>query len=218
MLQEAYDATKTGGFIISIETKESNSIKLPGLEKITSHDTEAGKLILLRKTNEGPKPLAIDLSDKSNSFNWLPRLQEAISYDRPTIVYAQSHPTSGVMGLVKSLRKEPNGRNVTCVFTVDEAPKFDENLPFYREQLKKGLAFNVFKDGKWGTYRHLLLKNELTVTREHCEAVVGTKEDLSSIRWAEGTLTSGTEPGIGKSLVHVSSLRVVVVLELTILN
>lgn len=144
------------------------------------------------------------MTDETNGFNWLSRLQEATQRDTPAIVYAQNQPQSGVLGLVKSLRKEPNGRNVTCVFVVDEAPRFDEQLPFYQEQLKKGLAINVFKNGKWGTYRHLPLESGPTVMREHCQAVVGTKGDLSSIAWAEGMLTSKTELGIGQTLVHVS--------------
>ncbi|KAK9746600.1 KR domain [Popillia japonica] len=38
---------------------------------------------------------------------------------------------------------------------MDEAPKFDPNLDFYKTQLDKKLSFNIWKDGGWGTYRHL---------------------------------------------------------------
>lgn len=206
LLQQIYDATEMGGFIISTETNGGGAVKQPGLETITVHYTEAGMLILLRKSNSGPKPVIIEVTDKTSSFNWLSRLQKVIVCDKPSIVYAQNQPLSGILGLTKSLRKEPKGKNVVCVFIADKAPTFDKNLPFYKEQLQKGLAINVFKDGKWGTYRYLPLEKKPTVMRQHCQAVVGTKGDPSSIRWAEGMLTSDSEVEIGQALIHVRNL------------
>jgi len=68
------------------------------------------------------------------------------------------------------------------------APVFDLNLPLYRQQLNKDLVMNIYTDGKWGSYRHLLLDSCATVTVPHAWANVKTPGDLSSLRWLEGNL------------------------------
>ena len=68
------------------------------------------------------------------------------------------------------------------------APQFDLSLPLYLQQLNKDLVMNIYIDGKWGSYRHLLLGSCATVTVPHACVNIMTPGDLSSLRWLEGYL------------------------------
>jgi fatty acid synthase len=81
----------------------------------------------------------------SKNFNWLDQLKETIK-DNPTIVFAQNESDSGILGLVNCIRREPNCGHLRCVFIDDEkAPEFDVENDFYKKQLTKGLAVNVYR-------------------------------------------------------------------------
>jgi fatty acid synthase, animal type len=102
---------------------------------------------------------------------------------------------SGILGLVNCIRKEsPNGDRLKCVFIQDKtAPKFDIEAPFYQSQLKHGLATNIFKDGKWGSYQHLKI-TEVKETKSrsgHFFANCSIKGDLSTLSWFDGPLNAG---------------------------
>lgn len=51
---------------------------------------------------------------------------------------------------------------------------------------------NVFKNGIWGSYRHLKLSSEskLASTEEHLLLTVQKFGELSSLRWIQGPLTN----------------------------
>lgn len=44
----------------------------------------------------------------------------------------------------------------------------------------------MYKDGKWGTYRHIKLDGPRTVETEYCFVDAGS--DLSNTRWIEGPI------------------------------
>lgn len=62
------------------------------------------------------------------------------------------------------------------------------NLPFYEEQLKKGLAVNIYKKGEWGSYRHEALPANETVDAAHIYFNSEVRGDLSSLKLYEGPL------------------------------
>ena len=68
------------------------------------------------------------------------------------------------------------------------APLFDLSLLLYQQQLNKDVVMNIYIDGKWGSYRHLLLDSCATVTVPYAWVNVKTPGDLSSLRWLEGNL------------------------------
>jgi hypothetical protein len=51
---------------------------------------------------------------------------------------------------------------------------------------------NIYRDGKWGSYRHLLLDNCAVVTVPHACISIMTPGDLSSFKWLEGNLDPKT--------------------------
>lgn len=125
----------------------------------------------------------IDVSDSIQKFEWISPLQEAFKNKEDLLLLAHNDPTSGILGLVNCIRREPSGDKTRCVFLQTEAPRLNLEEHFYKEQLRKGFAVNVYKDGKWGTYRHLLLNNKQIVG--NCTVHITRKGDLSSFKWIE---------------------------------
>lgn len=119
----------------------------------------------------------------------------------PTLVYAQKENISGILGLVNCIRKEPNGINLKCVFIDDpNAPAFDISCPFYKYQMEKDLCMNVYRDGEWGSYKHLLLTPSFETRPQEicCYANSLVRGDLSSIKWLQSPLDAR-----GKGIVKV---------------
>ncbi len=71
----------------------------------------------------------------------------------------------------------------------------DKNAPvlslennFYKLQLEKCLAVNIFKDGEWGSYQSLFLENSSTVSAQHAFLDWPISGNVSTLRWLEGPL------------------------------
>lgn len=122
---------------------------------IQTDDSE--QLVLLQRSPKrkllATQDVVINISNSANattadSYEWLEKLKTAIKQTKGNvIVLAQNNSRSGIVGLVNCVRKEPDGNKVVCVFIDDaHAPPFDLQLPFYHEQLKLGLAFNVLRN------------------------------------------------------------------------
>ncbi|KAK9875963.1 hypothetical protein WA026_011065 [Henosepilachna vigintioctopunctata] len=208
-LQLAFGALKENGFILSREEldfhpAESQEVQLSGIEIITVHRTENEKLVFFRKSQESIKPIIIQISANDVDFNWLAALQRAMKSTSNIVIYAQNEETNGLLGLYNCLRREAGGTKVQCFLIYgNDAPPFDINNEFYQNQLRKNLSVNIFKDGKWGTYRHLLMKEFEEVESEHCFVNQTTRGDLSSLKLTQGPLTSQSQLASDKVLVQV---------------
>lgn len=205
LVEKAEKALVEGGFILSREGLDFDSSKfdLAGYEVLLEHNVGVEKIVLIRKSCERVFKTSVDVTE-GMKLDWLPVLQSSVKNDVNTVVYAEGDELSGVLGLVNCMRREPGNELVTCVYIMDkDAPKFNLNDEFYKKQLRKGLAINVFKDGTWGTYRHLLLETQKQVQVEHSYVNILTRGDLSSLRWFEGHLSTDIE-NLNTSLVHVS--------------
>jgi fatty acid synthase len=147
-------------------------------------------LVLLQYTRKKISLNTTVLKVPEADFNycWLDNLKSDIK-NGSTILYVQNEKLSGLIGLTNCIRKEPEGHDVRCVYIDDDtAPEFDFQSPFYKSHLNLGLAINVYKNGQWGTYRHLQLKQNIDTkpTAKHCYVNALTKSDLSSLKWIEG--------------------------------
>lgn len=191
VLHDAFKILVENGGVLSREplSFDCYAIKLPeNVELLTVHTTPTEKLVLLTQPKFKPQNKVVDISDTTN-FAWLPCLQEAVKDNsKNVVVLARNDNTNGILGFVNCLRKEPGCQKTTCVFLQDKAPDFNSNDAFYKDQLDKGFVTNVYKHGKWGTYRHLLLNNSRKVMTEHCVAEVTVRGDLSSAKWLEGDI------------------------------
>lgn len=70
----------------------------------------------------------------------------------------------------------------------ETAPAFSLTHPLYKAQIAKDLAVNVYMQGTWGSYRHLLLDNLNTIKAPHAFVNTLIRGDLTSLRWLEGPI------------------------------
>lgn len=158
-------------------------------------------LILLQRIQPEASKTVINVDSTDMAFEWLEPLKEAVK-SGATIAVEQNNYDSGLTGLINCIRREPGGNMIRCVLIDDKAaPKFDVNNSLYNDQLKLGLAVNVYRNGQWGAYRHLTLKKDMEEKgrNEHYYANVLRYGDLSSFEWMTGWINSAKS----QNLVHI---------------
>lgn len=108
-------------------------------------------------------------------------------------VVGQGEELLGAVGFLNCIKNENGGKYARLVFIQDaKAEKFSFTSKLYLEQLNKDLISNVYKNGAWGTFRHLKLDVQGETTNfqvEHAYVNALTKGDLSSLSWIEGPLS-----------------------------
>jgi fatty acid synthase len=193
LLQKASSSFGENGFFIC---RERHGVKLQNVVLPTDYDlissiaTEDEFFVILKfsKNKINQLPLPIHISERDESFEWIESVK-AVMKNNPIVLIAENEPTSGLVGLVNCLRKEPEGSLISCVFIDDKtAPKFSLDNSFYQNQLKLGLAINVLKNGAWGSYRHLQIQQNFAERSalDHCYVNALVKSDLSSLKWISG--------------------------------
>lgn len=204
----AEDSTKSlhdSGYLVSREKANLSlkSLTIPnGYQLLAVSPITDETLILLQRLKKKivVTPTVVKVSSNDTKFLWLENLRKSMKKG-PVIVYAEKDTLSGVIGLVNCIRKEPEGHLVSCVFIDDEkAPAFDMENPYYKSYLKLGLGINVWRNGEWGSYRHIQLIQDLKLepTKQHCYANVLTRGDLSSLSWMRGPILNTKEEGVVK--------------------
>nr|CAI5858127.1 unnamed protein product [Callosobruchus analis] len=195
------------GFVLSREAKnfDSSTISNPDVVICTIHETPTECLVLLKKQSKEQPTNIVQITD-TETFPWIKRLKNLIKLnpDEDILLYAEKEPLSGILGLVNCLRREPESRNVKALFLMDIDKTFNPRDPFFANQLKKNMVMNVLKEGKWGTYRHLLLSNLEEIENEHFTANLTIRGDLSTLKWLEGPLSHKMKVPPEKSIVYVS--------------
>ncbi|KAJ8950730.1 hypothetical protein NQ318_011221 [Aromia moschata] len=190
------------GFVLYLG--EFPKIEKARLQIVYQAVTEARSVYLLRHKCHFPSDYAV-INVRNGDFEWLNKLVQLVKGHGKKVVYlfGQGEETSGVVGLVKCLLTEPNEVKFRAVLVEDEnAEKFSVDDEFYREQLAKGLAFNVLKGGRWGTFAHLPLSP--VDNREIGDAAVTilTPGDLSTLSWMQKS-SNYFKPTSQSELVHV---------------
>lgn len=180
-------------YLVSREATNSewNADKMPnGFQLLYVLRTSDETFVLAQKVQEQAQAQAqemtiIELPQDDTEFQWLEQLQNAIK-EGPVLIVAQKNTISGIMGLMNCLRREPGAQNIRCVFMMDKkAPRFFHDDYFFVRQLKLNLNVNVYRNGHWGTYRHLAFKECLaeTVQNDVCSAQISRIGDLSTFVW-----------------------------------
>ncbi|XP_066251999.1 fatty acid synthase-like, partial [Euwallacea similis] len=200
IFQKILNATKETAFIITREplglNVEEHSLQQRNIEIFSVIQTDKEKLLFLKKKGNPikSKPVFINISCQDNDFKWLNQVKAKIKKHQEVVLWSQNEALNGLIGLVNCIRKEPETQNIRGVFIVDTAPSFDPTLPFYKNQLEKKMALNIFMNGSWGTYRHFLLENLQEIENEYCYVNSTVRGDLSSIKWIEGPLSHVNQP------------------------
>jgi fatty acid synthase len=203
-LKQVLNSLHPKGFVLAREEVVFEISDLDNIEVVTEYKTVKEKLILFKKSEGKTDTKFVEVS--SNNSEWLSELKTYVKSEANVVVYGQNHEPDGLIGLVNCLRKESLGHKAKCFLMMDEAPDFDPRLPFYGDQLRKNLAINIYKSGKWGTYRHLLLEELQEVECEHCFGDVSAKGDLSSMRWLEESPIDESQLPESQVLIYVSSV------------
>ncbi|XP_033753240.1 LOW QUALITY PROTEIN: fatty acid synthase-like [Pecten maximus] len=116
---------------------------------------------------------------------------------------------SGLLGLVNCLRQEPGGERIRCIFNMDskqENPAWLFEGSEFQEIVKKDLVMNVWKDGMWGSYRHVPSRDTQCKPCAGAFVNVLTRGDLSSLSWIESPPDSD-QSGMSCCSVHYAALN-----------
>lgn len=150
-------------------------------------------LVLLQRIQPTANKVVNIINSNDATFEWLQPLKVSMKSDATTVV-VENNSASGLLGLINCIRRESNYSNlVRGVLIVDEiAPPFDLGDPAYAEQLGLDLALNVFKNGRWGTYRHIALRKNIEVGCQTNRYIMNVKciGDLSSLKWMTDRLNT----------------------------
>ncbi|XP_059527571.1 fatty acid synthase [Myotis daubentonii] len=172
-------------------------------------------LFLCRRPAPQGSPIFLPVEDAS--FQWVDSLKDILAdaSSRPVWLTARGCATSGVVGLVNCLRKEPGGHRVRCILvsnlsSASPVPQLDPGSAELQEVLRGDLVMNVHRDGAWGAFRHFPLEHGPPEEQtEHAFVNVLTRGDLSSIRWVCSPLRHAPAPSPGVQLctVYYASLN-----------
>ncbi|XP_055643690.1 fatty acid synthase-like [Toxorhynchites rutilus septentrionalis] len=192
-LRDAMASLTPTGFLVIRDSHNLPVNTCPQLQLIAKFTTERSETLTLfqKKLFDVKEPPAVIRTDSNDAtYEWLQKLKHFIKL-KSVVLFAQDDPTSGIIGLVNCISKETKAYGVQCVFVDDpSAPPFALNHPFYKQQLDLDLVMNIYRNGSWGSYRHLLLPNKPSTepVHRHCYANCSTKGDLSSMTWFNGPL------------------------------
>lgn len=191
------ESVRPNGFIL-LDTQKTPTIPAK-VQVISMLVTLDRKFTLLRKTvPDARETVMIPITE--NNFKWVEPLKAALvraeNEDVKVYVVTQGEEHVGLQGLVNALRQEPGGNNVRQIWVQDpSAEKLRSPLSgMYKKQMDKDLVCNIYKNGNWGSYRHMLLENPSASTQgslqvEHAYVNTLVRGDLASLKWIEGPLS-----------------------------
>ncbi|KAH7944006.1 hypothetical protein HPB52_014256 [Rhipicephalus sanguineus] len=171
-----------------------------GFHVVGLKSNNVSTLLLLRKTTPVDASKQEVLRVKNAGYDWVEPLKaKAVEFESKPAgenlwLLAEDAAVSGVVGLTNCLRQE-TGSHVRCIFNAsvkgsNKVADFSPSNPAYKEILEKDLVMNVYRDGQWGSYRHVVAQSNgapKTVT-PYAFLNVQTRGDLSSLQWYESPL------------------------------
>lgn len=178
-------------------TKRESLLKENNLQVIMSQTCEQKVFVLLRHKSDLTVRKMQKLIITQANFKWVEDLKKALATAEETQTYTyfvvQGEEVFGAVGLMNCIKNEAGGKFARLYFIQDRiCDAFDFNGKLFKTQVEKDLISNVYKNGQWGTFRHLRLKNQkaiATLPVEHAYVNALTKGDLASLRWIEGPLS-----------------------------
>lgn len=196
MLEQLQNSLTKDGFLILREDRNLlwSEIKCPdgfNLISLIKVPTEA-LLMLKRASLEIPERNVVTIKSKDMSFEWLDSLRAEVKKGI-TIAVEQKEMESGLLGLANCIRREPGGKVLRSVQIDDKtAPQFDLTNALYSEQMKLDLAVNIYRNGKWGSYRHVTLSKDADEANRsgHYFANLTRLGDLSTFEWMTGWINA----------------------------
>ncbi|XP_056152912.1 fatty acid synthase [Lampris incognitus] len=175
-----------------------------------------GSVLFLCRRNFTSKQQPIFLPVDGTDYQWVKTLKATLAEPSDSPVWltaSQGH--CGVVGMVNCLRQEPGGNRVRCAFVSNlnkssVVPTLQPTHTSMQSVLKGDLVMNVFRDGRWGVFRHQLITQDMNEEMtEQAYVNVLTRGDLSSLRWIASPLRHfvATNPNVQLCHVYYSSLN-----------
>lgn len=172
------DTLKEGTFVMTDIEDVSKMLKGNGYFSIASI-AKIG-IMLLRKPQSPLPHSTLEITVEDTDFSWVMTLKERLA-DTTTKdnlwLLSSREPSSGIVGFVNCLRREPEGERIRCIFAPDGKAEVEADI------LARDLAVNVRQGEVWGTYRHLPLQKLEHQPSKDALLNVATRGDLSSLTW-----------------------------------
>ncbi|XP_035424471.1 fatty acid synthase [Cygnus atratus] len=172
-------------------------------------------IFLCRRQSPAKTPIFLPIDE--THYKWVESLKEILAdqSEQPVWLTATSCGNSGILGMVNCLRLEAEGHRIRCVFVSNlnpssAVPSISLSSLEMQEIVQRDLVMNVYRDGKWGSFRHLPLQQgqpqELT---EYAYVNALTRGDLSSLHWIVSPLQHfyTTNPDVQLCKVYYASLN-----------
>jgi fatty acid synthase len=171
-----------------IELAQKAGLKLVGRKS----DAYSTSIAVFRKVMTFQREELIVNIPNGNYEDWVEPLKTVLVTNKesedPKTIWLIGNDTScnGIIGLLNCLRLEPGGSHIRCIFDYDQ--KLPKDINFTKNPFKQlaelDLVCNIYRGGKWGTQRHILLPEEQeTIETEHAYLNVVTRGDMSSLKW-----------------------------------
>ncbi|KAG0439904.1 hypothetical protein HPB47_016477 [Ixodes persulcatus] len=161
-------------------------------------------LLLFRKrpaTPAGAEKQAV-IRVGSGGLGWVEEIKaKATEYQERPVgenvwLVAEDVGTSGVVGLTNCLRQETGGDHIRCVFNAslkggaNPVANFQPASSEHKELVERDLVMNVYRDGKWGSFRHTVTQScgAPRLWTDQAFLDMRTRGDLSSLQWYESPL------------------------------
>lgn len=175
------------------ETKANRSFASLNLTIVSLQCSTTKKYILLRRIVDISTRNKIIIWLTGKNFNWLEALKSALATaereNRYVYLVGQGEECLGAVGLMNCIKNEIGGKMARLVFIQDaNVEEFSFASETFANQLKTDLISNVYKNGDWGTYRHLELEelgNYSKTPIDHAHLDVLTCGDQSNLAWIE---------------------------------
>ncbi|XP_076761887.1 fatty acid synthase-like [Xylocopa sonorina] len=206
ILEQILRATVDHGFVLlreNVVNKDTFSqLKAYELDTVLEKTFNNQTLLLIRKEAQPPQKTEV-VYVKNNEFSWVEKVKAVLNSVKDSaadgtvrlVLVGEGDMESGVLGMVKCLRREIYGEMFKALIIQDEnAPKFSLSDPFYSKQLDLDIGYNVLRpNGVWGTYRHVPYSEPKPVPVAHGYADMKVKGNLSSFQWVQGPIQPNTK-------------------------
>ncbi|GFW58514.1 fatty acid synthase [Trichonephila clavipes] len=232
LIQTLISVVKSNGFILFFHKERANSAELflsslcgeelqVQSQRVLEEILKTKNLVVLSKISDpfgnslyllrSPSLVAPQkvLLITENNYNWVDKVKEELFEKKSGIVWlvSEDSTSNGIVGLVNCLKQEPGGERIRSVFISrkkqeNNLPPFSLENPFYQNLVTKNLIMNVWRNGSWGSFRHILLK-ETKVPRPVEYSYVNCRRygDLSSFEWIESNVKYVQQKN--KKLIHI---------------
>ncbi|XP_077535335.1 fatty acid synthase-like [Haemaphysalis longicornis] len=179
-----------------------------GFRLVALKSNNLSALALLRKRTDISVTKSEVITIPRSGFGWVEELTEKVRgfESRPVgeniYLLNDGFGPSGIVGFTKCLRLEIAGSYIRCLCDASQmmstiTAEFSPGNPKYTELLEKDLVMNIYKDGKWGSYRHVAepFEGDPKMTTEFAYVDIQTRGDLSSLKWYKSSFGYSSTSG-----------------------